>query len=75
MQRHLDEVNKYGKPAQGKDELTRHLQGRKITRKEAMRAHCYMCMGYFSDGRFNCEMPHCPIYPWMPYSRIRTEEG
>lgn len=52
---------------QGRKELAKHLQGKQTTPQGAMRAKCYDCMGYYADGAVDCEMPSCPLYPWMPY--------
>jgi Zn-finger protein len=24
-------------------------------------------MGGFTDGKQDCQIPACPLYPWMPY--------
>jgi len=26
-------------------------------------------MGYYSDGKIDCECTSCPLYPWMPYRK------
>lgn len=47
----------------------KYLKGKNITAREAILAHCGVCMGGFSDGRADCENPACPLYPWQPYRR------
>ncbi len=53
--------------ARGRGELKKHLAGKKISRAQAMLALCFDCMGGYSDGKKSCEIPDCPLYPWMPY--------
>ena len=63
----MDMVDKHGIVSKGKQSLLNHLNGEKITRKEAMDAKCYDCMGYFVDGRQDCLVKHCPLFPFRPY--------
>ena len=51
----------------GKTNLLKHLYGDRLTRNAAITAKCCDCMGYYIDGRADCEMPECPLYPYMPY--------
>lgn len=55
--------------AQGRKELERHLMGEKLTRKEAILAKCYECMNSYQDGKKDCEIKDCPLYPMMPYRK------
>jgi hypothetical protein len=41
-------------------------KGRKLSRKEAMDAHCAECMGFYADGAQDCKGISCPIYDWRP---------
>ena len=41
-------------------------KGRKLTRKQAMDAHCAECMGFYQDGRQDCCGYSCPLYDWRP---------
>jgi hypothetical protein len=50
----------------GKKELLRHLKDEEITCREAIIAKCYECMGGY-DEVGDCNVPKCPLYPWMPY--------
>ena len=52
----------------GKKELLAHLNGEKTILSEAVRAKCYDCMGYYSDGRQDCACPLCSLYPFNPYN-------
>ena len=43
------------------------LNGENLTYKEQIIAKCFDCDGGHSDGRYDCEMPSCSLYPSMPY--------
>ena len=45
-----------------------------MTRAEAMRAKCKECRCGYADGRVDCEISHCALYPWMPYRAGRKDE-
>ena len=60
-------IDKDGLQAVGKANLLKHLDGGKLTRKEAMQAKCYDCMGYFIDGRADCCIKNCPMYGYRPF--------
>ena len=66
-------IRKYGKTAKGKKELLKHLSGGKLTFKQAIFAKCYDCMNYFSDGKIDCKIPSCPLYPFMAYKENREK--
>lgn len=53
--------------AKGRSEINAYLAGKRITRNQAIRAKCYDCMGGYSDGKLDCRIKTCPLYPWMPY--------
>jgi energy-coupling factor transporter ATP-binding protein EcfA2 len=67
MMNRYEEVEKYGKSGSGKKELLKHLSGLPLIRSQAIKAACYQCMGYFLDGRIDCKITSCPLYPFMPY--------
>lgn len=58
----------------GKSQLIKHLKGEPLTRTQAMKAYCCFCMGYYADGKTDCQTPHCPMYPYMPYRRNKTKQ-
>lgn len=60
-----------GLESTGKRLFIAYLKGEEITRKEGMAAKCFDCMGGYADGRKDCRVPHCPLYPWMPYNPNR----
>lgn len=55
--------------AAGKRELLKHMSGVAITRSAAMAAKCFECCNGFIDGRLDCRISDCPLYPWMPYNK------
>ena len=58
-----------GISAKGKNELIKHLTGKRLTRGQAILAKCYDCMGGFNDGKQDCEITECSLYPFMPYRK------
>lgn len=73
MQNRILEIRKYGKTAKGQKELLKHLSGQKLTFKQAIYARCYDCMGMYVDGKVDCNMPHCALYPFNPYNQNRKK--
>ena len=53
--------------ALGGKELNKHIDGGKLTLKQMIRAKCYECCGNYVDGKDDCILPDCPLYPMMPY--------
>jgi len=37
------------------------------TRKTAMAAFCYECVGYLREEVRNCPSKNCPLWKWRPY--------
>ncbi len=60
-------VLKSGIASSGKTNLVKHLKGDRLTRHAAILAKCCDCSGYHADGRMDCRMPHCSLYPFRPY--------
>ena len=60
-------IQKSGKASAGKTNLLKHLRGERLTQRQAILAKCCDCMGYHNDGRMDCRMPHCSLYPFRPY--------
>ena len=67
MKAHINEIVQHGKTAKGKKELLKHLAGGKLTPKQAIHAKCFDCSGYFADGKHDCQMPKCSLYPYMTF--------
>jgi hypothetical protein len=66
-----EEVEKYGLQTRDKKYLLKHLSGEKLTPMQAIRAKCYECMGYFIDGKHDCEIKYCPNYPFFRFNPHR----
>jgi len=45
----------------------------KETRSLAMAAYCHQCLGYYQDGKHDCEAARCPLYKWMPYRKLEPD--
>lgn len=54
-------------PSSGLTALRKHLAGKRLTQRQAILAKCCNCMGYYRDGRKDCGMRSCALYPFMPY--------
>jgi len=67
MQNKIKDIKKYGVVAKGKRELIKHLRGEQLTFRETLLAKCYDCLGYYRDGKMDCNVPNCPLYQFMPY--------
>ena len=65
---YLIHVMTSGKQFQGKSEIIKFLNGFRITRKEAIKAKCYDCMGFYDNAQEkDCKNVTCPLYTYMPY--------
>jgi len=60
-------IENEGLTAQGKRELIKHLSGEQISLRQSVKAKCYDCMGYYTDGKKDCGIKTCPLYPWMAF--------
>lgn len=67
MNTRINEIVQHGKTAKGKKEILKHLAGGKLTPKQAIQAKCFDCTGYFADGKHDCQMPKCSLYPFMTF--------
>ena len=64
----IDWLQKHGTKAQGKREYLEYLTtGKQLSPAKAIKAACYQCMNSYLDGRNDCEISKCPLYPYMPY--------
>ena len=57
----------FGITAKGRIELLKHIQGKKLTYRQMVLAKCYECNAGYTDGKVDCQVPGCPLYPKMPY--------
>lgn len=53
--------------SRGRNMMLKYLRGEKLTQREAIVAKCFECMGGHFDGRIDCKMESCSLYPYMPY--------
>jgi hypothetical protein len=53
--------------ARGVRELKKYLAGDRLTQRQAILAKCADCTNWYGDGKDDCLIPDCPIYPFMPY--------
>lgn len=67
-------IEKDGMSARGKSEMVKYLNGKELTRGQAIKAKCYDCSGYYGDGKIDCKVTTCPLYQYMPY-RDRSEDS
>jgi hypothetical protein len=67
----ISDIERHGKTARGRQELLKHLEGGRLTLKQAVLAHCYSCMGYYADGKQDCRLSKCPLHPFMPYNESK----
>jgi hypothetical protein len=69
----IHEIKQHGKTARGKKELIKYLAGGKLTPKQAIQAKCFDCTGYFADGRNDCRMTKCSLYPFMAFNSDKSK--
>jgi len=54
------------------DEVKRP-ERKKATLKYAVDSKCAECMGYWVDGKVDCEVTNCSLYPWQPYRKLEPD--
>lgn len=65
---YIEMVKQQGKDARGKNNLIKYLdEGKRLTQKQMIEAKCYDCMGFYADGKIDCRVERCALYPVMPY--------
>jgi len=69
----IKNIRRHGKTARGTKELIKHLEGGRLTLKQAVNAHCYDYAGFYSDGKHDCKMPHCSLHPFMAYNQNQVK--
>jgi len=55
--------------APGFKHLIRFEQGEKLSLKQSILAKCCECTGKYADGKRDCGISKCPLYPFMPYGK------
>ena len=63
----LEQIERDGVLAKGKAGLMTYLGGGTISLRQSVYAKCYDCMSNFIDGKVDCNVPTCPLYPFMAY--------
>lgn len=54
----------------GQHDLLKHLHGKRITQRQAIRAKCYDCNGM---GELDtCDIETCPLFPYSSMKKIST---
>lgn len=69
----ISDIKRNGKTARGKKELLRHLEGGRLTLRQAVLAKCFDCTGYFADGKADCKCPSCALYPFMAFNADKSK--
>jgi hypothetical protein len=69
----ISDIKLYGKTAKGKNDLINHLEGKRINMKQAVNAHCFDCMGFYADGKQDCNLTKCPLHPFMEYNEHKSK--
>ena len=46
---------------------------KKPSHKEMILHHCHQCLGYYADGKQDCENTRCPLYSAMPYRKMEPD--
>lgn len=58
----------HGTGRSGKSDLVKHLQGKRLTRQQAIKGKCYDCMGL--GEQYICDSLSCPLNSYSPYRFI-----
>jgi len=56
----------------GQREYEAHLRGEPLSRKQAIKAHCYECNG-LENSAVDCLGFNCPLYAYFPYKGVKDE--
>jgi len=57
----------------GRELLKKYLTGTVLTNAQSVKAKCCECSGFYIDGKKDCEVYTCPLYPYMPYGKMRKK--
>jgi hypothetical protein len=69
----LKSIRQHGKVSRGQKELVKHLEGHSLTLRQAVYARCYDCCGFYADGKNDCRLPGCSLYPFMAYNENKIK--
>ncbi len=56
--------------ARGSKELKAFREGEKLSLKQSVLAKCCECMCNYADGKIDCKIDSCPLYPYMSYGGV-----
>jgi hypothetical protein len=56
----------------GKREYEKFLKGEPLSRKQAIKAHCYECNGLESSN-VDCQGTNCPLYAYFSYKGVKDD--
>lgn len=56
---------KRGKHRAGRKDLIKHLEGKRLTRQEAIKAKCFDCNGMGESGI--CDLKGCSLLPYSQF--------
>jgi hypothetical protein len=69
----IKDIKEVGKLAQGKNELIAIMEGKPVSKGDAIKAMCYDCQAYCQDGRQDCGQTQCPLYQHHAYNPNRRK--
>jgi hypothetical protein len=61
--------------ARGVKELAKYEVGEKLTLKQSVLAKCAECCCKYADGKVDCGISECPLYPFMVYGGVYRSRG
>ena len=69
-------MNMKKRMGKGGADLKKYRDGKlkKLTYFRAIHAKCFDCMNNYQDGKIDCEIPNCSLYPYMPYKGKQLKE-
>jgi hypothetical protein len=67
----VKDILNIGKRAKGRSERIGYLEGKRLTRQQAILAHCYDCTGGYDGGPRDCGIDTCSLYRYHAYRRVK----
>jgi hypothetical protein len=65
----INNVKKWPRHA-GKNDLLKFLEGKRLTRQQAIEAKCYECV--CGEGTEPCSLPKCPLTLYCQWNRVKA---
>ena len=69
----IKEVEEHWTSSSGKTKYLKLLNNEHISRNDAIEAKCADCNSGYVDGREDCKVTLCPLYPFMPYNKNKVK--